>query len=92
MRVRVTIPTADMARLKTRILESAEKVESEDESDEDWMAVSLRLHVSLYSNKFIFKILLIDPGQFRIINEILQKEAKAKGRIETLTFAATAGA
>lgn len=33
--------------------------------------------------------LLIDPGQFRVMNEILQ-EVKGKGRIETLTFAATA--
>ena len=37
-------------------------------------------------------ILLIDPGQFRVINEILQKECKGRGRIETMTFAATATA
>ncbi|KAF7437352.1 hypothetical protein PC9H_004191 [Pleurotus ostreatus] len=35
-------------------------------------------------------ILLIDPSQFRIINELLQKECKGKGRIETMSFAATA--
>ncbi|KAJ4485487.1 SBDS protein C-terminal domain-containing protein [Lentinula aciculospora] len=35
-------------------------------------------------------ILLIDPSQFRVINELLQKECKGKGRIETITFAATA--
>ncbi|KAJ3724297.1 Shwachman-Bodian-diamond syndrome protein [Lentinula guzmanii] len=35
-------------------------------------------------------IMLIDPGQFRVINELLQKECKGKGRIETMTFAATA--
>ncbi|KII86334.1 hypothetical protein PLICRDRAFT_164831 [Plicaturopsis crispa FD-325 SS-3] len=35
-------------------------------------------------------VMLIDPGQFRIINEVLQKECKGRGRIETLTFAATA--
>ncbi|KAJ3997902.1 Shwachman-Bodian-diamond syndrome protein, partial [Lentinula boryana] len=35
-------------------------------------------------------IMLIDPGQFRVINELLQKESKGKGRIETMTFAATA--
>ena len=40
MRVRVTIPAADVDRLKTRILESGEKVESEDEGEEGWMAVS----------------------------------------------------
>ena len=37
------------------------------------------------------KVMLIDPGQFRIINELLQKECKGRGRLETLTFAATAG-
>ncbi|THU90752.1 Shwachman-Bodian-diamond syndrome protein [Dendrothele bispora CBS 962.96] len=35
-------------------------------------------------------IMLIDPGQFRIINELLQKECKGRGRIETMTFTATA--
>ncbi|KAF8203739.1 SBDS protein C-terminal domain-containing protein [Pholiota molesta] len=35
--------------------------------------------------------MLIDPGQFRIINELLQKECKGRGRLETLVFAATAG-
>jgi len=36
--------------------------------------------------------LLIDPGQFRVLNDLLQKGAKGKGRIETLTLAATAAA
>jgi len=35
--------------------------------------------------------MLIDPSAFRNINEFLQKEVKNRGRIETLTFAATAG-
>jgi len=34
-------------------------------------------------------VVLIDPGQFRVINELLQKECKGKGKLETLTFAAT---
>jgi len=34
--------------------------------------------------------MLIEPGQFRVINELLQKECKGRGRLETLTFAATA--
>ncbi|KAF8973842.1 Shwachman-Bodian-diamond syndrome protein-domain-containing protein [Flammula alnicola] len=34
--------------------------------------------------------MLIDPGQFRVINELLQKECKGRGRLETLAFAATA--
>jgi len=36
--------------------------------------------------------MLIDPSHFRVINELLQKECKGSGRLETLTFAATAGA
>jgi len=35
-------------------------------------------------------IMLIDPSQFKVINELLQKECKGKSRIETLLFAATA--
>lgn len=35
--------------------------------------------------------MLIDPGQFRIFNELLQKESKGRGRLETLAFAATVG-
>jgi len=36
-------------------------------------------------------ILLIDPSQFRVLNELLQKESNGRGRLETLSFAATAG-
>jgi len=36
--------------------------------------------------------MLIDPGQFRVINELLQKVCKGRGRLETLAFAATATA
>jgi len=38
------------------------------------------------------KTILIDPSQFRVINDLLQKDAKGRGRLETLTFAATATA
>jgi ribosome maturation protein SDO1 len=34
---------------------------------------------------------LIDPGQFKVINELLQSELKGKGRLETLSFAAVEG-
>ncbi|KAF8665113.1 hypothetical protein AX16_000580 [Volvariella volvacea WC 439] len=73
MRIKVTIPASDVEKLKPKIVDGADKVESEETRAEDWEVV-----------------LLIDPGQFRVINELLQKEGKGKGRIETLTFAATA--
>ncbi|KAI0045757.1 Shwachman-Bodian-diamond syndrome protein [Auriscalpium vulgare] len=34
--------------------------------------------------------LLIDPGQFRVVSDLLNKEVKGRGRLETLTFTATA--
>ncbi|KAL7410686.1 SBDS protein C-terminal domain-containing protein [Mrakia frigida] len=36
-------------------------------------------------------IMLIDPGQFRTLMDLLQKETKGKGRLETLNFAAVQG-
>jgi ribosome maturation protein SDO1 len=36
--------------------------------------------------------LLIDPAQLRILNDLLKAEVKGKGRVETLTFAATSTA
>ena len=33
--------------------------------------------------------MLIDPVQFRTLNELMEKEFKGQSRIETLTFAAT---
>ncbi|RDX51450.1 Shwachman-Bodian-diamond syndrome protein [Lentinus brumalis] len=74
MRVKVTIPTADVDKVRPKILESAESVEKDTQGADEWEAV-----------------MLIDPGQFRILNELLQKESKGRGRLETLTFAATAG-
>jgi len=35
-------------------------------------------------------IMLIDPPQFKTLADLLQKECKGRGRLETLTFAATA--
>ncbi|KIL70604.1 hypothetical protein M378DRAFT_1035037 [Amanita muscaria Koide BX008] len=73
MRVRVTVPKTDFDKLREKLLEGTEKVESEATGDTDWEAV-----------------LLIDPGQLRVINELLRKESKGRGRVETLAFTATA--
>jgi ribosome maturation protein SDO1 len=34
---------------------------------------------------------LIEPGSFRMIDDLLQTELKGKGKIETLSFAAVVG-
>lgn len=33
-------------------------------------------------------VALIDPGQFRVLNEIVSNELKGRGRLETLSFTA----
>ncbi|KAF8320592.1 Shwachman-Bodian-diamond syndrome protein [Cantharellus anzutake] len=68
MRVRVTMPAKDGKRLKEKVIEGAEKVEDEDWGGQDEWEV----------------IMLIDPGQFKVIGELLQNEVKGKGRLETL--------
>ncbi|EIM83417.1 Shwachman-Bodian-diamond syndrome protein [Stereum hirsutum FP-91666 SS1] len=73
MRIRVSIPSADEARLRGKILEGVEKVEREGPDGDEWSTT-----------------LLIDPSHFRTITDLLNKECKGKGRIETIAFAATA--
>ncbi|KAG8947443.1 hypothetical protein FRC04_010764 [Tulasnella sp. 424] len=73
MRVRITMPIKDGKRLKEQIHGSAETVEEDDMTGEEWET-----------------ILLIDPGQFKVLNELLSSEGsalKGKGKIETLTMA-----
>lgn len=36
---------------------------------------------------FSIQVALIDPGQLRIINELLENETKGRGKVETLNFA-----
>lgn len=73
MRIKVTIPSADIDKVKDKILESAETVENEETKETEWDVT-----------------MLIDPSQFRVINDLLQKQSKGKGRLETLTFTASA--
>jgi ribosome maturation protein SDO1 len=89
MRVKVAVPTADSKRLREKIIEGAEKIEDDETGQEEWVVVRPS-HCSAMSFPIISQVMLIDPGQFRVINEILQKECKGRGRIETMSFAATA--
>lgn len=36
--------------------------------------------------------MLIDPGQFKVLNDLLQAEVKGRGRIETLNQTVVGGA
>ncbi|KDN39600.1 hypothetical protein RSAG8_08756, partial [Rhizoctonia solani AG-8 WAC10335] len=74
MRVRITMPVKDGKRLKEQVVQGADKIEDEDWGEE-WEI-----------------IMLIDPGQFRVLTELIQsdKELKGSGRVETLSFTATA--
>lgn len=93
MRVKVGLNLGEgdvRKKVVEKVLEGAEKVESEDKNETQWEAVCLLLFRCVISaERYFLQVMLIDPGQFRIINDLLQKECKGKGRIETMTFAAT---
>lgn len=48
-------------------------------------------HLGLFSAN-VEQVMLIDPGRFKVINELLQMGGRGRGKLETLTFAATAEA
>ncbi|KAL5534687.1 hypothetical protein ACEPAG_1151 [Sanghuangporus baumii] len=66
MRVRVTIPAADVERLESKIKEGAEAVEDTEARNELWEAT-----------------LQIDPSQFRVYKDLLDKECKL-GRLDVV--------
>ncbi|KAI0307517.1 Shwachman-Bodian-diamond syndrome protein [Multifurca ochricompacta] len=68
MRIRVTIPVANIDGLRAKLLDGIDKLERE-ETGEEWSGT-----------------MLIDPGQFRVITDLLNKTVKGKGRVETLAF------
>jgi ribosome maturation protein SDO1 len=91
MRVRITMPSKDGKRLKEQVVQGADKVEDEDWGEE-WEIVSASSnHVASLKLTFV-QTMLIDPGQFRILTELIEsdKELKGSGRIETLSFSAAA--
>jgi ribosome maturation protein SDO1 len=91
MRIRVTVPAADGQRLRDDIIKAGEKVEHEESSEQNWEVVRCYQFVSITNTLIpIMQTMLIEPNAFRSINELVQKECKNRGRIETLTFAATA--
>lgn len=49
------------------------------------------IHISTTYIYGLIQVLLIDPGQFRVLNDLLHKECAGRGGLETLTFATTAG-
>jgi ribosome maturation protein SDO1 len=87
------MPTADGKRLREKVLEGAETVEEDEMGQDEWEVVSFALRAACYINmEIIIQIMLIDPGQFRVINELLQKECKGRGRLETMTISAPTAA
>src|SRR5688572_14889590 len=88
MRIKISLPIAASEELKAKILEGAEKVEHENTSEEDWEVVSDFWVCLRFIANPLLQAMLIDPGQFRAINELLQQQAEGRGGLETLTFAA----
>lgn len=93
MRVRITMPSKDGKRLKEQVLPLVAKVE-DDEWGDEWELV--RFHVRFPLKKHLLtpvhaaQVGLIDAGNFRVINTLLE-ELKGKGKIETISFSAVEG-
>lgn len=92
MRVRVTMSSKEGKRMKEKIMPLVTKVE-DDEWTEEWELVSinrrlLRLRIDCTLNRVPLQVALIDPGSFRVIDDLLQKEVKGPKKIETMSFAA----
>lgn len=99
MRVRVVMPAKEGKRLKDKVLALVSKVEDDEWADE-WELVRLFLQWDRRANTDYFlspaQVGLIDPGSFKLIDELLQKEVKGgKGgqgaKIETMSFAVVEG-
>lgn len=101
MRVRLTMPAKDGKKLKSQIVPLSTKVEDEEWTNDEWEWVShlsACLHTTRYwlvnldyhyLSQLLSQVALIDPGQFRVINEILQQESLGgRGKLETLSFLA----
>ncbi|KAL7415725.1 Shwachman-Bodian-diamond syndrome protein [Mrakia frigida] len=71
MRVRITLPAEDGAKLIGRITSTAEAVEEDDLGEKTWTVT-----------------ILIDPSQFRVLLDLVQK-TDGRARLETLALAAT---
>jgi ribosome maturation protein SDO1 len=91
MRIRVVVPAANIDDLRERLLDGVDKLEHEDQGEE-WSGVG-KIPILLQPKLTPFQTMLIDPGQFRVISELLNKTVKGKGRVETLAFntSATSG-
>ena len=85
MRVRLTIPAADVEKLEARIRECAEVVEGSEKRDELWETVSdaFPFFVNLILMRDSTQTLQIDPAQFRVFKELLDKECKL-GRLDVV--------
>lgn len=83
----------DGKRIKDKVLPLIAKVEDDDWSDE-WELVSWTRLLCLFTGAVLTfahlraQVALIDPGSFRLIDELLQKEVKGAKKIETMSFVA----
>lgn len=82
------MPNRDGKRLKERVLACAEKVEEDDMTSDEWEVVSISRKRCCVVADSLVQIMLIDPGQFRVLNELLEAETKGRGRMESMGYAA----
>lgn len=92
MRVRITMSSKEGKKIKDKVLPLIAKVEEDEWSDEWELArlppPSLRSGLSHLRTLSNSQVALIDPGSFRLIDDLLQKEVKGAKKIETMSFSA----
>jgi ribosome maturation protein SDO1 len=103
MKVRITMPPKDGKRLAEQVrgLSSQGGIEEDEMSAEEWEVVSVdpcpqgRDHFLLCSTfplhqSYDTQIMRIPPENFRLLTDLMEKETKGKGRVESMGFAVVA--
>jgi len=103
MKIRITMPPKDGKRLAEQVrgLSSPGGIEEDEMSGEEWEVVSL-IHTEVplrkiegrfsnhLENSLSSQIMRIPPENFRLLTDLLEKETKGKGRVESMGWAVVA--
>lgn len=95
MKVRIQIPVKEAKKLKEKVYKLI-KTKYGEEFDTDFLEIVSLNHLKnekiLVIHKFFYvlKLALIDPGQYREMEELLNTETKGKARLEIVSFKETA--
>lgn len=92
MRVRITMGSKDGKRLREQVKAMAVEggIEEDDMGADEWEAVSRVAQQRAWwmADARALQIMLIDPGAFKLLNELMDAETKGRGKVESMGYAA----